>query len=162
MNRRKFALALAAGAAQLRGETAKERGKLLADRVVEGLGGARSVTWRRTRKSAAPTRFYHEQLNGLSVARIYTKYLQPDKQPDGIFQLQRQVLGKHQEDAVIFTTNEGYEVTFRGAKPLPDDQVKRYRETTLHDIFIFFASVSTSRVSSSKRAVPRSSRTSRS
>ena len=135
MNRRKFALALAAGATQLRGETAKERGKLLADKVVEGLGGSAFRNMQTHTEMGRAYSFYHEKLNGLSVARIYTKYLQPDKQADGIFQLQRQVLGKHLEDAVIFTTNEGYEVTYRGAKPLPDDQVMRYHETTLRDIF---------------------------
>jgi hypothetical protein len=135
MNRRKFALALAAGATQLRAETAKERGKLLVDRVVEGLGGSAFRDMQTHTEVGRAYSFYHEKLNGLSIAHLYTKYLQPDKTPDGIFQLQRQALGKRQDDVVLFTTNEGYEVTFRGAKPLPDDQVKRYQETTLHDIF---------------------------
>jgi len=48
----------------------------------------------------------------------------------------RQGFGKKQEDgAVLFTTNEGFDVTYRGAKPLADDKVQQFRETTLHDIF---------------------------
>jgi hypothetical protein len=77
--------------------------------------------------------FYRDRLTGLSVARLYTKYLPPTK--DALGEVQRQVLGKKQEDTILFTANGAYEVTYRGARPLADDQLSRFRETTLHDFF---------------------------
>jgi hypothetical protein len=78
--------------------------------------------------------FYRENLTGYSPARLYTRYLEPNSRA-GILELQRQVFGKKQEDAVIFTEIEAFDVTYRGAKPLADDKVKQFRENTLHDIF---------------------------
>jgi hypothetical protein len=49
--------------------------------------------------------------------------------------LQRQVLGKKQEESVIFTENEIWDVTYRGAKQLPQDRVDYFRDSTMHDIF---------------------------
>ncbi len=132
MTRRTFALSLVAGT--LAAETAKDRGKRLLDKTLEALGGDafRNMTTR-TEMGRAYS-FYHEKLSGLSIARLYTKYIEPDgKSP--IYELQRQVFGKKQEDAVIFTTNDAYDVTYRGAKPLTEQQIQQFRDTTLHDVF---------------------------
>lgn len=132
MTRRTFALSLIAGS--LAAETAKDRGKRLVEKTVEALGGDAFRNMRTRTETGRAYSFYHEKLNGLSIARLYTKYIEPDgKSP--IYELQRQVFGKKQEDAVIFTTNDAYDVTYRGAKPLTDEQVKQFRETTLHDVF---------------------------
>ena len=132
MTRRTFALSLVAGT--LAAETAKDRGKRLLDNTLRALGGDAFRNLRTRTETGRAYSFYHEKLSGLSIARIYTKYIEPDgKSP--IYQLQRQVLGKKQEDAVIFTTNDAYDVTYRGAKPLTDQQIQQFRDTTLHDIF---------------------------
>jgi hypothetical protein len=132
MNRRTFALSLVAG--RLAAETAKDRGKRLVDKTIEALGGDAFRNMRTRTETGRAYSFYHEKLSGLSIARIYTKYIEPDgKSP--IYELQRQVFGKKQEDAVIFTTNDGYDVTYRGAKPLTEQQVQQFRDTTLHDVF---------------------------
>lgn len=132
MTRRAFALTLVAGS--LAAETAKDRGRRLIEKMVQALGGDAFSTMRTRTEIGRAYSFYREKISGLSIARIYTKYMEPDgKTP--VYQLEREVLGKRQEDAVLFTTNEAYDITFRGARPLADDQIKRYRETTLHDIF---------------------------
>jgi len=133
MNRRTFALSLAGGAV-LGAETSSDRGKRLIERTIGALGGDAFRGMRTRTESGRAYSFYREQLTGLSVAIIYTKYLQRDGH-GGLLQMQRQVLGKKQEDAVLFTPNEAFDVTYRGAKPLADDRVKQFRETTLHDIF---------------------------
>jgi hypothetical protein len=137
MTRRAFTLSLVAG--RLAAETAKDRGKRLVEKTIAALGGDAFRTMRTRTEIGRASSFYHERLTGFSVARIYTKYLQPDDLhtgvKTGIYELQRQVLGKKQEDTVLFTTNEAYDVTYRGAKPLPDQQVQLFRETTLHDVF---------------------------
>lgn len=127
MTRRTFALSLAT-TALLRGETAKDRGKRLVEKVVQGLGGSAFTNMRTRTETGRASSFYREQLTGYAVAHLYTKYLAGG-------QLQRQVFGKHLDDAIIFTKNEAYEVTYRGAQPLADDKVKQYHETTLHDVF---------------------------
>lgn len=137
MTRRTFALSLAAGslaAATARAETAKDRGKRILDKTIEALGGDAFRNLATITEIGRAYSFYRDQISGLSVARIYTKYLDPDNK-GGIRELQRQVLGKKQEDSVIFTTSEAYDVTYRGAKPLSDEQVSRFRDTTQHDIF---------------------------
>jgi len=132
MTRRTFALSLLAG--RLAAETAKDRGKRLLDKTIEALGGDSFRNMRTRTETGRAYSFYHEKLNGLSIARFYTKYVEPDgKSP--IYELQRQVFGKKQEDAVLFTTNDAYDVTYRGAKPLKEEQVQQFHETTLHDVF---------------------------
>jgi hypothetical protein len=134
MTRRTFALSLAASTV-FAGETAKERGKRLIDKTIEGLGGDAFRNMRTRTEIGRASTFYRDQLTGYSPARIYTKYLAPDADAK-ILELQRQVFGKKLEDgATLFTTNEGYDVTYRGAKPLADDQVERFREAALHEIF---------------------------
>ncbi len=132
MTRRTFALSLVAG--RLAAETAKDRGKRLLDKTIEALGGDAFRNMRTRTETGRAYSFYHEKLSGLSIARLYTKYIEPDgKSP--IYELQRQVFGKKQEDAVIFTTNDAYDVTYRGAKPLTEQQIQQFHETTLHDVF---------------------------
>jgi hypothetical protein len=126
-------------AGRLAAETAKDRGKRLVEKTIAALGGDAFRNMKTRTEIGRAYSFYHERMNGLSIARIYTKYLDPDDLhtgvKTGICELQRQVLGKKQEDTVLFTTNEAYDVTFRGAKPLPEKQVEQFRETTLHDVF---------------------------
>ncbi len=133
MTRRQFAVSLAATPARSMPETPPERGKRLINKAIDALGGDAFLNMHTRTEVGRAYSFYHDKLTGLSVARIYTKYLPPATATVG--EVQRQVLGKKQEDTVLFMTNGAYEVTFRGAKPLPDDQISRFRETTLHDFF---------------------------
>ncbi len=133
MTRRTFALSLAASMA-LSAETPKDRGKQLVDKVIQGLGGDAFLNMRTRTEVGRASSFYREQLTGYSIAHIYTKYLDPDG-GTGLLELQRQAFGKKLDDAVIFTSSEAYEVTFRGAKPLADDKVQQFRESTLRDVF---------------------------
>src|SRR5580700_9689260 len=145
MTRRMFALGFAASTA-FAGETAKERGKRLVDKVLAGLGGDAFRNMRTRTEIGRASSFYRDHLTGYSIAHIYTKYLEPSDRsaPDraiapsvsaGIVELQRQAFGKKQDDAVLYTENDAYEVTYRGAKPFAEDKVKQFREATLHDIF---------------------------
>jgi hypothetical protein len=138
MTRRGFTLSLAGAAGALRAETSPGRGRQLVDKTIDALGGDAFLNMRTRTEMGRASSFYHDRLSGFSVARLYTKYLAPTSATRGeigLGEVQRQAFGKKQEDAVLFLTNGAYEVTFRGARPLPDDQVGRFRETTLHDIF---------------------------
>jgi hypothetical protein len=140
MTRRSFALSLAASSVAGKyavAETAKDRGRQMIDKIILALGGDAFRNMRTRTETGRAYSFYREQLSGLAIARIYTKYLTPDQPGDktGLAEIQRQVFGKKLEEAVLFTQTDAYDVTFRGAKPLPDERVKQFRETTLHDVF---------------------------
>ena len=134
MTRRSFAalagfLPLRAGA-----ETKAERGKRAIDETLAALGGANFLAMRDRTESGRAYSFYREELTGLSRAKIYTKYVDhPEQGKLGV--LERQALGKKQESAVLFLDGEGYDVTYRGARPLPDSTLERYRLSMWHNFF---------------------------
>lgn len=115
-----------------------ERGKKILDEALEALGGARFLAVQDREEEGRVYSFYREALQGLSIARIYTRYvLKPDSPPaDFIGIYERQSFGKKKEDsAVLFNESGGYQVSYRGATPLPADRVERYRESTMHNVF---------------------------
>jgi hypothetical protein len=137
MTRRSFALGLTAAAA-LTGETPQDKGKQLVSKVIDGLGGEAFRNLQTISETGRAYSFYRQQITGLAVARIYTKYLPVDAEvpKDGVRMLRREVFGKKQEDAVIFTKDgSAYDVTYRGAQPLADSRIKQFRDTTMNDVF---------------------------
>jgi hypothetical protein len=112
----------------------EERGKKLLDKLVEALGGSNYLNMRDRTEEGRAYSFYRDQLSGLSVVRIYTQYL--DKPgPNGFPAVrERQAFGKKFDDAIVFAEGAAHEVTFRGARPLPDDRLRRYIETTHRNI----------------------------
>ena len=144
MTRRDFALSFAAALplaicpAAFAAETMKERGRRLISRTVAALGGEAFRTMRTRTESGRAYSFYHSKLTGLSIAKIYTKYLTPPAAPahsGAIYEVEREAFGKKQDDAVIFTAKEAFEVTYRGAKPLGEEREEQFRNTTLQDVF---------------------------
>jgi hypothetical protein len=127
-----------AGAAALRGQTAAlRRGREIADKAVYALGGDGFRMMRARTEIGRAASFYLDKITGLSPARIYTKYTaEVSKSATGpIIEEQRQVFGKKQDDAVILTAESGWEVTFRGARPLTDERFRQFLDTTQRDIF---------------------------
>jgi len=124
----------ALGCSALRAETSQQRGRAIIDKAIQALGGDGFRFMPSRTEMGRAYSFYREQISGLSIARIYTKYL-PAGGSSPVREVQRQVFGKKQEDSIIFTATDAWEVTYRGAKQLPDERVKQFRETLLHDIF---------------------------
>jgi hypothetical protein len=130
MTRREFTRigALAACAPLLRAENA------LIGKTIDALGGDAFRNMQGKTEIGRAYSFYREQLSGLSIARIYTKYLPPDSKAQ-VRQVQRQVFGKKLDEAVIFGEKDAWDVTYRGAKALVADRVEQYRNSVIHDIF---------------------------
>ena len=128
---------LAAGAGAQ--TTDEVRGKKVVADAIEALGGDTFLTMRDRIEEGRGYSFYNEQLSGLSRARIYTRYVTaPEPAKDGFLGVrERQGFGKKEEDwYVIFNENgEGYEVTFRGAKPVPPATLRRWRDGVMHNAF---------------------------
>lgn len=118
-------------------ETKQQRGRRVVDEALAALGGDRFLAMKDRVESGRVYSFYREELSGLSVATIYTQYAaRPDPVPVGFLGIrERQAFGKDEYSSVLFTGDEGYQVTFRGARPLPDAMLERYKESTLHNIF---------------------------
>jgi hypothetical protein len=121
----------------VRAETNEQKGKRVVDEAVAALGGQAFLSMRDRTESGRAYSFYHERLSGLSLAHIYTHYLdQPESQEPGALAVrEREAFGKKQDDVILFTQGAGYELTFRGARPLPDIRVQQFKISTLRNIF---------------------------
>jgi hypothetical protein len=129
-----FALAVAllpAGA-----ETNLEHGKRIVDETVQALGGESFLQMQDRVETGRAYSFYREELNGLSIARIYARYLiRPEPPvPDFVGIRERQSFGKKENSAVILADGEGYDISFRGARPLADNVLERFKESTLRNV----------------------------
>lgn len=123
-------------AALLNAETAQERGKRIVNECLDALGGEHYLNMQNRVESGRAYSFYRERLSGLSIAKIYTRY-EPDVK-DTAHQLalrERENFGKKEDYGILFTPDEAWDITFRGARPLAADPFANYKETTLRDIF---------------------------
>jgi len=133
MTRRTFTAAL--GAIPLRAaESRAVRGKRVLDQTIAALGGENFLRMRDRKETGRAYTFYREQLTGLSIARIYTRYTD-NPEPGKLGLAERQTYGKKQDSAVLFLDGQGFDVTFRGARPLSDALLERYFITTRHNFF---------------------------
>lgn len=128
-------LALLCVAAVLAGaaETHAERGKRVVDEAVAALGGDAFRKMEDRVEAGRAYSFYHEQLAGLSVAKIYTRYLAPT--PGKLAMREREALGKGEYDVVLFTEDGAWELTYRGARPIDDKRYDTFQDSTLRNIF---------------------------
>jgi len=115
------------------------KGRELVLQSLAALGGDRFLAVRDRIEDGRAYSFFNEKLAGLSRARIYTRYLIAPDPPVAAFLGQRErqtwVFGRDESAYVLLDENRGYNVTFRGAKPIPDEDYARYRESLLHNVF---------------------------
>src|SRR5579871_6164737 len=103
---------------------AEKRGKELRDAAIQALGGDRFLNMQDRVESGRAYSFYREQISGLSIAKIYTRYLAPSP---GIPEVrERETFGPKEDSSVLLTENGGWEITYRGARPLDDDRYAKY------------------------------------
>ena len=136
MNRRRFFLSALAPAV-LRAQKGPARAKELIGKITHALGGDAFRNMQSRLEAGRAYSFYNEELTGLSIARIYTRYLKPELAPsaNAVLMEQRQVFGKKQDVAAIITPKNAWEITFRGARDLGEERVQQFRDTTLRDVF---------------------------
>ncbi len=128
--------ALLAAQLFLRAETPEQRGKRVVDECLDALGGDRFLNMQTRVESGRAYSFYRDSLTGLSIARIYTRYDSGvTDTTHNLAQHERDNYGKKEDYGTLFTDKEAWDITFRGARPLPAERFTRYKETTLRDIF---------------------------
>lgn len=119
-------------------QSAQEKGKRIVEAALAALGGERFLSMRDRIETGRAYSFYNEQLRGLSVAKIYTRYLtRPDPpKPDFLGLRERQAFGKNEDSAILFTEDgKGWQITFRGARPVAEALLARFRDTTQRNFF---------------------------
>lgn len=122
------------GVSLLQAETSLEKGKRIVNEALAGLGGDRFLAMQDRVESGRAYSFYREELSGLTRATVYTRYLSQPK-PGTLAVRERQTFGKKEESAVLFLADEGWEVSFRGARPLSEAALARYKISTQRNIF---------------------------
>jgi hypothetical protein len=134
----KSALVLCLCAASALAQSSQQRGKEIVNEALAALGGPKFLGMRNRVESGRAYSFYHERLSGLAVATFYTRYLKPSDPPvpGELLQDERQSFGREEKyGATLFVGGTGYQITFRGARPIPTETNQRYVDTTLHNIF---------------------------
>jgi len=107
------------------------------DDALAALGGQKFLNMQDRIETGRAYSFFHDQLSGLSVARIYMRYIPvaPDRTGTDLGIQERQAFGKKEDYYVLFRQEGAWEVTFRGPKELEKDRIQRYRDTTLNNFF---------------------------
>src|SRR5262249_223827 len=127
------ALAAAQGPA-----TSKElRAKRVIDDAVAALGGQKFLSMEDRIESGRAYSFYRNQLSGLSIATIYTRYVTVGEGKTGndLGVQEREAFGKNEDSGyVLFREDRAWEVNYHGFMEMEKDRFDRYRDTTLHDI----------------------------
>ena len=114
-------------------ETARERGKRVIGEALQALGGKAYLAMEDRVEAGRAYSFFREELQGLSVAKIYTRYLTPVPGQPSV--RERETFGKDASSGVLFNETGAWEITFRGARPLEDKRVAAFRDSTLRNIF---------------------------
>jgi len=130
---RRFGAVLCALTAASAAESHADRGKRVVNDALQALGGDAYLKMEDRVESGRAYSFYREALSGLSIAKIYTRYLVPT--PGQLSVRERQAFGKDEYSAVLFTEMGAWELTFRGARPLADLRYAQYKDSTLRNIF---------------------------
>ena len=114
----------------------EERGRKVIDDAIAALGGKKFLAMQDRIETGRAYSFFHDQLSGLSVAKIYTRYIDvpPDRTGIDLGIQERQAFGKNEDYFVLFRQEGAWEVTFRGPKDLEKDRIQRYRDTTLNNV----------------------------
>lgn len=124
----------------MKAEEPAVKGRRIVMESIAALGGDSFLHVKDRIEEGRAYSFYNEKLSGLSKAKIYVRYLTAPDPPVVAFQGQRerQVFGKDETAYVLFDEKQGYNVTYRGAKPYTAADYEKYRESLLHNVLYIF------------------------
>jgi len=126
-------LSMALAASAQAAETAHERGKRVVNEALRAVGGRAYLAMEDRVESGRAYSFFRQQLEGLSVARIYTRYLTPVPGKPSV--RERQNFGKDEYSGVLFNDDGAWEITYRGARLLEQKRIDNWRDGTLRNVF---------------------------
>jgi hypothetical protein len=113
------------------------RARKVIDDAIAALGGEAFLNMEDRVESGRAYSFYNDRLSGLTIAKIYTRYITVAEGRTGkdLGVRERQAFGKNEDAATIFREDGAADVNWRDSKALPREQLERYRDTTLRSIF---------------------------
>ena len=137
--RRELAIGLAA-ARSLGGQSRQERGERLVRDAFQTVGGETFLAIQTQVRAGRAYSFYNRQVRGTARITIYDRFdaLLPDSDPDWLPLRRREVYTEKGDYYALFLNGKGFEITYRGVVPEPDDFMHRYRQESRRDIFYFF------------------------
>lgn len=118
-------------------QDAQVRGKQIIDDAVKALGGDKFLNMQNRIETGRAYSFFQNNLTGLAIARFYTRYVpvDPGKAGEVLAQQEHQAFTKDEGYFNVLREEGGWEVTYRGPKPLEKEQVDRHRDSTMHNVF---------------------------
>jgi hypothetical protein len=127
-------LALSLACAYSVSAQALDKGKPYIDQAIAALGGDNFLHMQYRMEHGRVYSFFRDQLSGLSLATVYTEYLSTPM-AKGVAVRERQAFGKKEDYSLLFLPDQGWDVTFRGARPIPDENWQKYLQSTETSIF---------------------------
>ena len=126
-------LTLALATFALAAETAQERGKRVIDEALEAVGGKAYLAMEDRVESGRAYSFFRQELQGLDIATIYSRYVTPVPGKPSV--RERQIFGKDASGGVLFNQDGAWEITFRGARLMEPKRIENWRDGTLRNVF---------------------------
>ena len=136
---RRTLLAGGAVAASLIAETRQEKGERLVRDAFDAIGGQKFLDVQTQVRAGRAYSFYNRQIRGQARITIYDRFdeMRPDAGDDWLPLKRREVYTEKGDYYALFLNGTGYEVTYRGTVPQPEDYMERYRQASRRDIFYF-------------------------
>lgn len=126
-------LSLALATCALAAETAQERGKRVIHEALEAVGGKAYLAMEDREESGRAYSFFRQELQGLDIAKIYSRYVTPVPGKPSV--RERQIFGKDASSGVLFNQDGAWEITFRGARLMEPKRIENWRDGTLRNVF---------------------------
>src|SRR5579875_3353832 len=92
---------------RLVGAQTADPGRKVIDDAVAALGGDKFLHMENQVATGRIYSFFHDELSGLDIAKIYTQYLSSPP-PKGVAIREREVLGKKQDYSYLFLEDQGW------------------------------------------------------
>lgn len=130
---------LAAAHPAVPADSRQEQGKQLVLESIKALGGDAFLKMRNLTQSGRAYAFYRQDLSGLAVFTRYENYepMRADAPRDWLPVSRRDVYTEKGDYYALYKNGQGWEITFRGARPLPKDRVEQYRDSMRRNYFYF-------------------------
>ncbi|MEO8593335.1 MAG: hypothetical protein ABI759_08435 [Candidatus Solibacter sp.] len=120
-------------AASWAAENAHERGKRVVNEALQAVGGKAFLAMEDRVESGRAYSFFRQELQGLDLAKIYTRYVTAVAGKPSV--RERQNFGKDESNGYLFNETGGWEITFRGARMLEPKKIENWNDATLRNIF---------------------------
>jgi hypothetical protein len=121
------------------GQTPEQRGRKLMDEMIEALGGQAWLDRHDMQATGHSASFFRGSPNGSIVDfdlwKQFPDGAHPEAERFGFLTDKSMIFpGKKMDVVQVWTTNEGYEVSYKGRITLPKDQVEDYLRRRTHSI----------------------------